>query len=309
MRMSSGSFLIMAAGVLAASACLHAGRGQAHAQDEQVERPPAATPAADQLITAKARVMAADYHADLAELGRLRDQVAPLGDDPTMGYLARYWAGFASWRIAINGANHGMSRDDLKTHLERAEAELEAAIRLREDFADAHAAVSSVDSWLLTFYLGTDPAAFKQHVESMGRRLARAKELAPNNPRVLWVEGGNFAFKPAAYGGDVERGMQLYRRAAEVGAAPDPRSPLPDWGKPEALMALAYFHLNRAVPDLAAATEEAHAALRLQPEWSYVRDILLQMIEARRKQPGAPSPDSKPAPPPSAARPPSEPRR
>lgn len=58
------------------------------------------------------------------------------------------------------------------------------------------------------------------------------------------------------------------------------RAPLPDWGKAEALMSLAYAHLNASPPDVAAAREEAHAALRLQPEWAYVRDKLLPAIEA-----------------------------
>ena len=62
------------------------------------------------------------------------------------------------------------------------------------------------------------------------------------------------------------------------------------WGKPEAQMSLAFAHLNQAKPDLAAAEAEAREALRLVPEWRYVRDFLLPMIEARRK----PSPSSTP---------------
>ena len=68
----------------------------------------------------------------------------------------------------------------------------------------------------------------------------------------------------------------------EVAPPPDPGSPLPDWGKPEALMSLAYAHLNGAPPDLDAAEREARAALALQPEWSYVRDVLLPQILAAR---------------------------
>ncbi|HLX08390.1 MAG TPA: hypothetical protein VKY89_11060 [Thermoanaerobaculia bacterium] len=316
MRPSSGSSLAMAAAALALTACLHAAPGvgpgqvpaesQGQGQGRQEPAPPAAAaPAARQLIAAKARLMAADYRADLPELARWRDQAALLGGDPALGYLAHYWAGFASWRIAINGASHGMGRDDLKANLERAETDFEAAIRLRDDFADAYGAAAGVQSWLLVF-LQDDPAAFRQVLDSGSHHLTRALRLAPDNARVLWVEGGSIAFKPAAYGGDVQRGMQIYRRAAEVAEAPDPSSPLPDWGKPEVLMSLAYFHLNQAAPDLAAATEEAHAALRLQPEWSYVRDILLPMIEARRRQPAASAPpDAKPAPPAAAAPPPS----
>jgi hypothetical protein len=61
-------------------------------------------------------------------------------------------------------------------------------------------------------------------------------------------------------------------------------SPLPDWGKPETLMALAWGNLNAAAPDLAAAYGQAHAALGLQPDWFYVRDILLPQIEVARSK-------------------------
>jgi len=78
--------------------------------------------------------------ADLAGLARLRDEVAPLEGDPALGYLAHYWAGFASWRIAINGASHQMSAEDLKANLQRAKVDFEASIQQKDDFADAHAA-------------------------------------------------------------------------------------------------------------------------------------------------------------------------
>src|SRR6266852_3615224 len=46
------------------------------------------------LVAAKAGLMAADYRADLATLAALRTEIAPLMDDPTLGYLASYWSGF-----------------------------------------------------------------------------------------------------------------------------------------------------------------------------------------------------------------------
>jgi tetratricopeptide (TPR) repeat protein len=114
------------------------------------------------------------------------------------------------------------------------------------------------------------------------RLLARAKELEPDNPRVLWVAGGELLFKPAAVGGNPARAVELYRRAVDLAPAPA-RSPLPDWGKAESLMALAYAHLNYEPHDLGAARAEAHEALRLEPDWSYMRDILLPQIEAAAK--------------------------
>ena len=240
------------------------------------------------LVAAKPKIMSADYRADLDELARLRDEVMPLAEDPALGHLAHYWAGFASWRIAINGASQGMSMGDLKTHLERAAADFEASIRQEGDFADGYAAAAGVYGWLAAFYRN-DPAAMQERIEQFRRLLARALELEPDNPRALWVQAAPFLFLPPEQGGNIDRAIEIYRRMDELSqATSDAGSPLPDWGKPEALMSLASAHLNHSPPDLASASEEAHAALRLQPEWSYVRDILVPKIEAAQsKEAGA----------------------
>lgn len=103
---------------------------------------------------------------------------------------------------------------------------------------------------------------------------------------MLWVAGGDLLFKPPQWGGSTERAIEIYVRAADVAGAPQPDSPLPDWGKPEAIMALAYAHMIQKAPDLAAAEKEARAALCLQPQWSYVRDVLLPQIRAAAANPG-----------------------
>ncbi|HEV7508848.1 MAG TPA: hypothetical protein VGS07_28470 [Thermoanaerobaculia bacterium] len=245
----------------------------------QPQRGLVAGDAESHLVAAKPKLMSADYRADLAELARLREELAPLADDPALGYLAHYWAGFASWRMAINGVNRRMDTQDVKAHLERAGADFEASVRQREDFADAHAAAALVYSWLAGFH-PNDPAAMQEQLQKSKGLLKRARELEPNNPRVLWAVGATYLFSPPAYGGSVERAVETYRRMLEVSGATNADSPRPDWGKPEALMSLAFAYLQQSPPDVAAASEEARAALRLQPEWSYVRDVLLPQIEA-----------------------------
>ncbi len=239
-------------------------------------------PTARKLTALKAEAMSADYRGDLTELARLRDAAAALAADPEHGYLARYWSGYASWRLAINGANGAMSQGELRAHLERAAAEMEAAIAAKPDFADGYAAASGIHQWLVRFY-PDDPGAQRRHLDRGLATLKRGLELAPDNPRVLWMQASVYFFAPPSLGGDRPRALTTYARMAEVSPTPDPASPLPDWGKPEALMSLAYAHLNATPPDLDAAEREARAALALQPEWSYVRDILLPQILAARQ--------------------------
>jgi len=79
------------------------------------------------LVAAKTTIMSADYRGDRAELARLRDEVPKLDGGLRLGYLAHYWAGTASWRVAINGASANVSQADLRTHLESAAENFAAA--------------------------------------------------------------------------------------------------------------------------------------------------------------------------------------
>jgi hypothetical protein len=258
---------------------------------QNVSSPPEGTtptPAAQELTRLKAKLMSADYRAEIDELSRLRDEVARLGPDRDLGYLAHYWSGFASWRMAINGANHQMKTEDMKTHLQKAATEFYRSLRLKDDFADAYAAAALVNSWLATFYLGSNPdnVMVGERASLSLALYSRASALDPENPRVLWAKGAFLLFAPVApelQAGNIARAIEVYRRMLEAAErrGVNAASPLPDWGKPEALMSLAFAHTKQTPPDLRAALDEANAALKLEPDWSYVRDNLIPQIERR----------------------------
>lgn len=249
----------------------------------------AATPAAQELTKLKAKLMSADYRADLDDLSRLQEEVARLGSDRDFGYLAHYWSGFASWRMAINGANHEMKADDLKTHLQKAATGFYSSLRLKDDFADAYAAAALVNSWLGTFYIGSnsDGVAAWERMSLSRALFTRASTLDPENPRVLWAKGAFLLYAPESQGGSIARAIEVYKRMLEAAErrGVNAASPLPDWGKPEALMSLAYAHSKQTPPELRAALDEANAALKLVPDWSYVRNNLKPQIERQRLDP------------------------
>jgi len=235
-----------------------------------------------QLVAIKAEVMAADYHADLAALASLRSRSAELSGDPELGYLADYWSGFASWRIVVNGTSAKMQREEAMTELRRAAVDFEKSVSKRNDFADAYAAAAAVHGWLASYQL-SDPTARNDEVAAFQRLLKRAVELEPNNPRVLWIEAVPYAVLPPERGGNLDRAIELYRKMVDNATALNPDSPLPDWGKPEALMSLAYAYMTKSSTELRTANENAAEALRLVPEWHYVKDILIPQIDAKRK--------------------------
>ena len=235
------------------------------------------------LVELKAAVMSADYQADLAKLASLRDRASKLSSDPKLGYLADYWSGFASWRIVVNGVSNKMTPDEAQRHLGRAAADFDSSIHKKDDFADAYSAAAGVHGWLAA-YKHADQTAMNQEIEIYKRLLKRSLELEPNNPRALWIQAVPYVVLPPERGGNLDRAIELYRKMLDNAGPLKPESPLPDWGKVEGMMSLAGAYLMKPSPDVNAAEEQARAALRLRPDWHYVRDILIPKIEAQRKQ-------------------------
>lgn len=251
---------------------------------------------AQRLRDIKWKLMSADYRADLDELSRGREMLTTLKDHPTLGYLACYWSGFAGIRLAINGANRQMSKVELERNLMAALHDSEESLRLKEDFAEAHISAGQIASWMAAIAMRRGDAAAMQKYKEKGpealsdetrawidrtwKHLKRAKELAPKNPREPWVEAVIWWNVPAERGGSQEKAIAMYRDAAALARAERVTDPLwPDWGEPEALMSLSYCLLHRATPDVAGAKESAEAALRLRPDWYYLREVLRPQIE------------------------------
>ncbi len=237
------------------------------------------------LVEIKAAVMSADYRGDIPNLTALRDRASQLSGDRRLGYLADYWSGFASWRIVVNNNDGKIPPPEAMAHLTRAAADFESSTRKKSDFADGWASAAAVHGWLAA-YKHSDEPAMNAEIKTYHQMLNRALELEPSNPRVLWIQAVPYVVLPPERGGNVDRAIELYRKMIDNAGPLRPESPQPDWGKVEGLMSLASAHLKKTSPDVDAAAVEAGEALRLQPDWHYVRDILMPKIDARRKQLG-----------------------
>ncbi len=246
--------------------------------------------------TTAARIQRADYEGDRAALQRLYEELTPLRsltNDPQLGSRVRYWQGFALWRKAINGFNEpAAAPKELEADLQQAVREFEEALRQDPAFVDARVGIISCAGYLL-YLQREDPARVQELVSGLVQMLKDALAAAPENPRVLWVQGPSLWYaRPGLSKSEVaarqalalaayEKGLGLARR--QRGTVKDPLEP--SWGEPELLMNLAWSHLNLATPDVPAAEKYAAQALALVPYWHYVRDILMAQIRSAKEQP------------------------
>jgi len=230
-----------------------------------------------------AQIQHADYAGDRAAMQKGYDDLKPFLEDKELASRIRYWRGFAQWRRAINGFNDSVDPKELEQNLNTAIEEFKITMEKDPTFVDAKVGIISCLGFL-AFMNRKDQVRAKALVGQILPLVKEADEMAPDNPRLIWVRGPIFWNTPPDRGGGQDKAIENYQRGLEVcskiKASDD--SLEPSWGKPELMMSLAYSFANKSPPDLEAAERNARSALEIVPYWHYMRDILLPQILATK---------------------------
>src|SRR4030095_12128271 len=245
-----------------------------------------ATPANDAREKAAriiAQVQRADYEGDRAAMQRGYQELKPFVEDQKLASRILYWRGFAQWRRAINGFNDAVDPKELEQDLNAALDEFRIAMEKDPIFVDAKVGTISCLGFL-AFMNRKDQTRAEELVGQILPLVKEADEMAPDNPRLIWVHGPILWNSPPERGGGQDKAIQNYQRGLEacsqIKTNDDPLEP--SWGKPELMMSLAYCYLNMNSADVNAAERYAREALEIVPYWHYVRDILLPQIVAAK---------------------------
>jgi hypothetical protein len=242
---------------------------------------------AKQVAPIVAQIQHADYAGDQAAMQKGYDDLKPFVEDKQLASRIRYWRGFAQWRRAINGFNDSVDTKESEQPLKTALDEFKIAMEKDPTFVDAKVGTISCLGYL-AFMNRKDQARAKELVSQIMPLVKEATDMAPDNPRLIWVRGPILWNTPPERGGGQDKAIENYQRGLEVcskiKANDEPLEP--SWGKPELMMSLAYSYLNTKPGDINAAERYARDALEIVPYWHYVRDILLpQILAAKTKAP------------------------
>ena len=239
-----------------------------------------------QIAPIVAQIQHADYAGDRAAMQKGCDDLKPFLEDKEIVSRIRYWRGFAQWRRAINGFNDSVDPKELGQDLKTALDEFKIAMEKDPTFVDAEVGTISCLGYL-AFMNRKDQARAKELVGQIIPLVKEATDMAPDNPRLIWVRGPILWNTPSERGGGQDKAIESYQRGLEVcskiKAGDEPLEP--SWGKPELMMSLAYSYLNTKPADVNAAERYARGALEIVPYWHYVRDILLPQILVAKAEP------------------------
>ena len=185
--------------------------------------------------------------------------------------LLNHYAGYALYRLA--GPTMETDMAGALALLADSESFLEKSIEV-QPIAESHALLSSV----LGMQIVNGVSAMTLGMKS-GVQLSRAKALDARNPRVRLLEGISAFHTPKMFGGGIEAATRHFLAAIELFAEDAPKPPLPAWG-----LAEAYAWLGQAYAEMGKVEEAREAyerALELEPEYGWVRDVLLPGLGGR----------------------------
>jgi len=191
------------------------------------------------------------------------------GDSPALQYQLAY----AHFRRA--GLQAEKEPSAASGELSKCADALDRATKTAPDFAEAYA--------LQSMCLGRLAAlrSFSAMINGplSNSRLTRARELAPQNPRVVLADALGDYWKPRAFGGNKAVAVTKLRAAIELFERDDEAPGRPRWGLADAWMTLGLHFRNE--DDTLAARSALERALLVAPEYAAARRLLAKITHPR----------------------------
>jgi len=196
------------------------------------------------------------------------------------GNIARYWRGFALWREVLNRLNEGATRENVDSVLSAAIAEFSELLVLQPKNVEAMVGLAGCLQ-VRIFLWADDSRVFQATIVKAAVPVKMMREIQPDNLRVGWIVANALYRTPESAGGGRDQAIAYAENLlfeVQPTVVADPL--LPQWGRVELMASLAWM-LNDMNPGDKRAVEIASEALKLRPDWYYLKETLLPTLKKR----------------------------
>jgi tetratricopeptide (TPR) repeat protein len=201
--------------------------------------------------------------------------------------LLHHHLGYALYREALlmtaakaPDRRTNQEKQALRDLLARAQQALERSAALRP-IPETYAILSAVAGQQAGAARGVGAM---RHGMRAGAEMERAVELGAGNPRVWLTRGTNALYTPAMWGGGQDKAQQYLQKAVDLFRTDSARGPLPTWGRAEAYAWLGMVLLRKR--EYAQARTAYNEALRIEPGYGWVRNVLLPRLDREARAAG-----------------------
>lgn len=226
------------------------------------------------LMEAKRTIAAAVNKADRDLFLQARSLLQPLKSNEQLSALAYYYLGYIDYQLAV--AVERLNEDRAEPFIDRCIDNLDTAIAKNEAFAEAYALMASCYGIIISF----SPIKGIILGPKSGSLTSKAKELAPENPRVALIDAIGTYNTPSLFGGGKDKGLEKMKQAAVLFERwKEPDSLQPDWGREEvhAWIGIAYMEREETI----LARKAFEKALEINPDYGWVKYRLLPKVTTK----------------------------
>lgn len=229
------------------------------------------------LIEARSLAYDANYRNDQAGLRSAIAALQPLVSAAEVAPYAHYYLSWTYWALAASQVQAGDRPGALESGRQAVD---HARAGLAARATDPEFQTALVNALVVVGFL--DRPGFAAVMPELTAARKRALELGPANPRVVMMDAGAIFNSPPESGGSMERGLARWREALalfEAESKADSVDPIaPRWGHALAQGWIATMYLRMTPPKRENAREAAEAALRMRPDFWWVRDQVLPKV-------------------------------
>jgi len=226
-------------------------------------------------VQGKAMLQEAINTWNLQQMMAARNLFERLLADSSHCNLAHYYVALCDLRI-FHQSLQKEDKDQAKRYIENGIEHMETAVENDPVFAEGLALLST----LYGNKIGLNPFSGMTLGPKSGKAIEKAFELAPENPRVSFIAGQSAFYTPKMFGGGKDKARKHLLKAVECFQTFQPEQAIdPDWGEEEA-----YTFLGLVANDedsYGEAKQYFEKALEINPNWSWVKDVLLPELDKK----------------------------
>ena len=157
------------------------------------------------------------------ELTALSNTFDRIGEKESDKWLPYYYSSYATVSILFFSPN--LSADEKKHQLDKAQEELDKAIKLKDNESENYALQALIYQMCIT-----DPSLGQKYSMLANEAIAKAEVLNPENPRVYYLKATTLFYTPTQYGGGKDKAKPLFEKAAKLFANRPNNKLMPNWG-------------------------------------------------------------------------------
>ena len=189
---------------------------------------------------------------------------------PSDKKFVHYAAAYASWESAVQSTSPAESRGAVTDAL----GQLTQAVTLDEKFGEAYILLAAIQAQNAS--LSEMPVPYDPGVTAA---LARAQVLDAKNPRLALAQGIAAFVAPRAVGAEPNAAEEALKRADALFAGGAGPASWPNWGRAQTQAWLGQVLARKG--DVAGARQAYQSALTLQPDYVWVKSVLLPALDKK----------------------------